>query len=313
MFMPSFRAILSRRASFDVVGLVALGAMASCGTPFTSGASPCADQGGDCALISGHVDQAGAPSNAAGEGNDVTTQGAMPSDGGAPSSGNVAGQGGSEDASGGQPASDLPESCRDALEQDPTLTDGNVRIDPDGSGPVAPFEAHCDMKSDGGGWTQIGIGEYWQKNDIELKADAVLPWAEVTALLETSEHVFRAGAGEQRLYLKDEGALIEMLNDPEGTDSTQPFLWRSTASSLKCAKSYAALATNTMLTVTTKAVSCEPLAFGEHMCGVAAGWLLFHRNDTTNWSGKNPCAFPVTTGATAASPTNGALHPLWLR
>lgn len=293
--------------------LVVLAVLANCGTPF-SASSPCAEQGGDCAVISGHVNQAGkAASAAAGEGSDVTGQGGVPSEGGAPNSIAPADQGG-DSASGGEPSRGaLPVSCKQALERDATLTDGKVTIDPDGSGPVEAFDAHCDMKSDGGGWTQIGIGEFWQKNDLELKADAVLPWAEVTALLSTSEHVFRAGAGEQRLYLKDEGALIEMLNDPAGTNSTQPFLWRSTAKTLQCAKSYGALTTNNMLTVAAKEVSCEPLAFGQHMCGVSAGWLLLHRNDTTNWSGKNPCAFPIAPGATSASPTLGALRPLWLR
>jgi hypothetical protein len=297
-----------------VLTLSALLTLASCGTPFTSAASPCDDQGGDCAVISGHVNQAGSSSHdaAAGEAGDATSQAGMPGDGGSPAATSTGGQGGDDGGNGGESAAPLPISCRDALERDPSLSDSNVTIDPDGSGPLSAFDAHCDMKSDGGGWTQIGIGEYWQSNDIDLKADAVLPWAEMTALLSHSAHVFRAGAGEQRLYLKDEGALVEMLNDEAGTDSDQSFMWRSTAPGLQCAKSYAALVTNTMLTVTTKEVSCEPLAFGKHMCGVAAGWLLLHRNDTPNWSG-NPCAFPVATGGTPASPTNGALHPLWLR
>lgn len=315
MVTRPLRAQHSRRTALDVVCLVALGLVASCGTPF-SAANPCPDQGGECDVISGHVNQAGATTSggAAGEAPDVLGPGGSTGDGGAQTSTTSAGEGGADSAAGGEPGDEaLPVSCKQALDRDPTLPDGDVTIDPDGAGPVAPFDAHCDMKSDGGGWTQIGIGEYWQKNDIELKADAVLPWAEVAALLRSSEHVFRAGAGEQRFYLKDEGALIEMLNDPAGTNSTQAFLWRSTSNAVMCAKSYEALTTNKMLTVTAKEVSCDPLAFGQHMCGVASGWLLFHRNDTANLNGKHPCAFPIAAGATSASPTLGALRPLWLR
>jgi hypothetical protein len=169
------------------------------------------------------------------------------------------------------------------------------------------------MTSDDGGWTQIGVGEYWQKNDLQLAGDSVLPWAELTSLLHGSTHLFRAGDGQARLYVRDEAALIERINDPAGTNSPQPWLWRSNAASVQCAKAYAAVTTNSMLKVTTKAVTCEPLGFGEHTCGVAAGWMLFHRNDTANWSGKNPCGLAMVKGGTPAAPTASSLHPLWLR
>jgi hypothetical protein len=46
-----------------------------------------------------------------------------------------------------------PLSCSDLLALDPTAATGRHVIDPDGDGPVAEFEVHCDMARDGGGWT----------------------------------------------------------------------------------------------------------------------------------------------------------------
>lgn len=49
-----------------------------------------------------------------------------------------------------------PSSCGVLLGLDPLATTGMHTIDPDGSGPVAPLDVHCDMATDGGGWTLIG-------------------------------------------------------------------------------------------------------------------------------------------------------------
>jgi hypothetical protein len=49
----------------------------------------------------------------------------------------------------------LPTSCKDALALDPAAKSGLFTVDTDGPGARAPFVVHCDMSTDGGGWTLI--------------------------------------------------------------------------------------------------------------------------------------------------------------
>ncbi len=46
-------------------------------------------------------------------------------------------------------------SCATLLRENPSLTSGVFSLDVDGSGPLASFDAYCDMSFDGGGWTLI--------------------------------------------------------------------------------------------------------------------------------------------------------------
>lgn len=46
-------------------------------------------------------------------------------------------------------------NCRTLLQASPQAADGTYTIDPDGSGPVQPFDVWCDMHTSGGGWTLI--------------------------------------------------------------------------------------------------------------------------------------------------------------
>jgi hypothetical protein len=142
------------------VGAFAVLALAACGAPFQA-APDCGAADPSCASSSDEITGFG---GAAAEGGGTASAGGAQDEGGAPSGVGAVDAGG-EAASivgvGGEPARP-PRSCRDALTRDPRLPSGLVTIDPDGSGPLGAFDARCDMTSDDGGWTQIGVGEYWQ-------------------------------------------------------------------------------------------------------------------------------------------------------
>lgn len=51
--------------------------------------------------------------------------------------------------------SQTPRNCLEILTNNPGAQNGTYTIDPDQSGPIAPFSCYCDMNNDGGGWTLV--------------------------------------------------------------------------------------------------------------------------------------------------------------
>ena len=55
-----------------------------------------------------------------------------------------------------QGACNLPTSCKQLKAGLPATPSGIYSLDTDGDGPRQPFDAHCEMTADGGGWTLVG-------------------------------------------------------------------------------------------------------------------------------------------------------------
>lgn len=127
-------------------------------------------------------------------------------------------------ASGTAPAPQLPASaaidtscvpqiragCLQVLQSGASTGSGVYTIDPDGSGPLAPFDAYCDMSTDGGGFTLVGqvINGYFTTT-AAINA-AALPGRSTHAKL--ADGVIRALAlGGQREVMVHAGATIYIL------------------------------------------------------------------------------------------------------
>jgi hypothetical protein len=57
----------------------------------------------------------------------------------------------------GVPGGCNPMSCLEQKQRVPNSPSGIYTVDPDGVGPITPFEVRCEMERDGGGWTMVMV------------------------------------------------------------------------------------------------------------------------------------------------------------
>jgi hypothetical protein len=150
-------------------------------------APACATEGGSDDA-SGDTDAMGTTTE------DPSTSGSGPGTGpGSMDSTMEAGESESDDSA--PPGTELA-NCRELHENDPAAPDGIYPFYPAGDPDLEPFDAYCDMTTDGGGWTLVG-------RSVEGKWDIEFGWNSTTGAPDNSDLPYSLGAADAELEVSE--------------------------------------------------------------------------------------------------------------